>query len=244
MRKIALITGASRGIGRATALALASQGADVVINCRSRREQAEDVCREAQARGARALVVPGDVSDPEAVDAMFETVKQEWGPVDILVCNAGINRDNLFVRTRDRDFRDIVDVNLFGSFYCAQAAARAMVRKRWGRIVFVSSVVGLRGNVGQTAYSASKAALLGMTRTLARELAGRNITVNAIAPGFVETEMTGDLGEEIQSTLRAQIPAGRFGTPEEIGSLVGFLASEEAAYMTGQTLVMDGGLSI
>lgn len=244
VRRIALVTGASRGIGRATALSLASQGADVVINCRSHREEADAVCREVRARGARGLVVPGDVADPAAVEALFGTITREWAPVDILVCNAGINRDNLFLRTREKDFREIMDVNLFGAFHCAQAAARTMARRRWGRIVFVSSVVGLRGNVGQAAYSASKAALLGMTRTLARELAGRQITVNAVAPGFVDTEMTGALKEEIQSALREQIPAGRFGTPEEIGSLIGYLASEEAAYMTGQTLVMDGGLSV
>ncbi len=244
MDKIALVTGGSRGLGKSIALALAQDAVWVAINYQHGRDQALAVKEEIESCGGKAMVVQGSVAVREDVDRMVREVEEAWGPIQILVNNAGINRDNLFVRTKERDVRDLLDVNLMGAFHCAQAVSKNMIKQRWGRIISVSSVVGLTGNIGQMAYSASKSALFGMTKTLAKELSARNITVNAIAPGFIETEMTSVLSEDIRNQILQQIPLRRFGTPEEVGSLIAYLAGDHSGYLTGQTIVIDGGMSL
>ncbi|QRN85119.1 3-oxoacyl-[acyl-carrier-protein] reductase [Clostridia bacterium] len=244
MEKIAFVTGGSRGIGKAIAKSLAKEGFRVAINYRSRKEEAFAVKQELETFGQEALALKGNVADSSDVTRMVSEIEEAWGPVEVLVNNAGINKDNLFLRTKEQDLRDILDVNLMGAFFCAQAVTKKMTKKRWGRIINISSVVGLTGNVGQMAYSASKAAIFGMTKTLAKELSARNITVNAIAPGFIETEMTQALSDSVQDSILEQIPLKRFGKPEEIGELVAYLAKEESGYITGQTIVIDGGMSL
>lgn len=244
MGKIAFVTGASRGIGKAIANSLAKEGFRVAINYRSREEEALAVKKELELYGQEALLLKGNVADSSDVARMISEIEEAWGPVEVLVNNAGINKDNLFLRTKEKDLRDILDVNLMGAFFCAQGVTKKMTKKRWGRIINISSVVGLTGNIGQMAYSASKAAIFGMTKTLAKELSARNITVNAIAPGFIETEMTKTLSDSVQDSIMAEIPLKRFGKPEEIGALVAYLAKEESGYITGQTIVIDGGMSL
>ena len=244
MGKIAFVTGGSRGIGKAIAMSLAKEGFRVAINYRSKDEEASAVKQELEAHGQEALALKGNVADAADVARMVSEIEEAWGPVDVLVNNAGINKDNLFLRTKEEDVRNILDVNLMGAFFCAQAVTKKMTKKRWGRIINISSVVGLTGNVGQMAYSASKAAIFGMTKTLAKELSARNITVNAIAPGFIETEMTSVLSESVQEAILDQIPLKRFGQPEEVGALVAYLANEDSGYITGQTIVIDGGMSL
>ncbi|MCC7265088.1 MAG: 3-oxoacyl-[acyl-carrier-protein] reductase [Candidatus Latescibacteria bacterium] len=240
--KTALVTGGSRGIGRAIALRLAAEGADVAV-CARKVEAAEAVAGELQALGVRALARPADVASFAQAGALVEAVLAEWGKLDILVNNAGITRDNLLLRMSEEEWDAVLDTNLKGAFNCCKAAARAMVKARSGRIINISSVVGLMGNAGQANYAASKAGLCGFTKSLARELASRNITANVVAPGLVpETGMTGDLDEKALEKLLAQVPLGRPGLPEDVAHAVAFLASEQAAYITGQVLCVDGGM--
>ncbi|MBI2170601.1 MAG: 3-oxoacyl-[acyl-carrier-protein] reductase [Chloroflexi bacterium] len=242
--KVALVTGASRGIGRAVALRLAQAGARVGVNYRSSRQAAEAVDQAIRDAGSEALLLSADVSNASQVQAIFQELEQAWGGVDILVNNAGLTRDSLLLRMSEEDWDAVLDTNLKGAFLCSKAAARTMVRKRWGRIINISSVIGLAGNPGQANYAASKAGLLGLTRTLARELASRNITVNAVAPGFIDTAMVASLSEEAKAQVRARIPMDRFGTPDDVAAVVAFLATSEAAYVTGQVIGIDGGIAL
>lgn len=241
--RVAIITGASRGIGRSIALAMAGAGADVVINYASNDQAAAEVADLIKAAGRKALLVKADVADPQAADNLVKKAQEEFGRVDILVNNAGINRDGLILKMKNEDWDAVLSVNLKGAFNCARAVAREMVRNQYGRIINISSVVGLTGNVGQANYAAAKAGLLGMTKALAKELCSRNITVNAVAPGFVNTEMTAGLPEKVTEKLLAQIPMKRFGEPEDIAGLVVFLATDAASYITGQTIAADGGMT-
>jgi len=242
--KVALVTGSSRGIGRAIALELARQGAHVAINCASRIVEAEEVKQEIEAMGRRAVVVQGNVADPGFVDGMAKEITASLGKVDILINNAGITRDNLILRMKEEDWDAVMQVNLKGAFLCAKTFSRQMLKARWGRIINISSVVGIIGNPGQANYCAAKAGLLGMTKSLARELGSRNITVNAVAPGFIATEMTAQLSQEKEQEMLKQVPANRLGTPEDVASIVSFLANEGAGYINGQVLAVDGGMSM
>jgi 3-oxoacyl-[acyl-carrier protein] reductase len=240
--KVALVTGGSRGIGRAAAFALAKQGAQVVINYVSNEGAAREVAEQIQAAGGKAEIVQFDVGSSEAAEKAVADVAKRLGRLDVLVCSAGISIDGLLLRLKDEDFDRILAVNVKGSVACARAATKVMMRAKTGRVIFLSSVVGEMGNAGQTAYSASKAALLGVTKSMARELASRFITVNAITPGFIDTDMTGALTEEQKTSINQNIPLGRTGKPEEIAAAVVYLASDEASYITGQTLRVNGGM--
>lgn len=236
----ALVTGASGGIGGAVASALHAQGATVALAGRNREALEE----RASALGDRVHVLTADLADPDAADALAKAAVEAMGGVDILVNNAGLARDNLFVRVRDEDWQTVLDVNLTAGFRLARATLRGMMRARWGRIVAITSIVGQTGNPGQANYAASKAGMTGMTKALAAEVAARNITVNCVAPGFIDTAMTRDLGDERTARLAERIPAGRLGTPEDVASCVVFLASGEAAYVTGQTISVNGGMAM
>lgn len=240
--KTALVTGASRGIGRAVALALAEAGADVAVNYVGREQSAEETAAAIRALGRRAVAIRADVSDAAQVEWMIQRVVEEFGRLDVLVNNAGITRDNLLIRMKEDEFNAVIDTNLKGVFHCTKAAARVMLRQRGGRIVNISSVVGVTGNVGQANYAAAKAGVIGLTKACARELAGKGITVNCVAPGFIETDMTEKLSDEQKARLLSQIPLGRFGAAEDVARVVRFLASDEASYMTGQTIHVDGGM--
>ena len=240
--KVALVTGGARGIGRAIALRLAEQGADVAFMDRGDPAVAADTKAAIEALGRRALFVPGDVTDPDSCSAAVQATIDGLGQLDILVNNAGITRDDLIMRMSADDWRVVLEVNLFGAFYMTKAVLRPMLRARRGRIINITSVSGQAGQTGQANYSSSKAGLIGLTKATAREVASRSITVNAVAPGFVVTELTATLPEELQAQIRERTPLGRFGTPEEIATAVAFLASDEAGFITGQVLAVDCGL--
>jgi 3-oxoacyl-[acyl-carrier protein] reductase len=242
--KTALVTGASRGIGRAIALHLAHQGARVVVNFRAHADEAGKVCREIESLGGQALAVAGDVSQSSEVERLFAAATTVYGSVDVLVNNAGIARDNLLARLSEVDWDAVLDTNLKAAYLCSHAAVRGMMRARWGRIVNIASVIGLGANPGQANYAAAKAGLMALTRTLARELGSRDITVNAVAPGFVETDMTRDLAQQARKALTDRIALGRLGTAEDVAAAVGYLCSPAASYITGHILVVDGGLSL
>jgi len=239
--KVALVTGSGRGIGRAIAIRLAAAGATVALNATSSTDATE---KAITSTGGACSSHLGDVRDAQAVDGLVKDVVSQHGSLDILVNNAGVTRDGLLVRMSESDWRDVLDINLTGAFHCTRAVLRHMVRKRWGRIVNIGSVVGLRGNAGQANYTATKAGLVGLTRTTAQEVVSRGITANVVAPGFIETEMTVSLGESIQDQIRSHVPLGRFGSTGDVAEAVTFLATEEAGYITGQVLLVDGGLAL
>lgn len=242
LERVIVVTGASRGIGRGIAVTLAEPGDTVVINFSSSPEAAEETAGAVTAKGATAHLCRFDVANPEAVKEAFKEIIGLRNRVDVLVNNAGINRDNLLALMKAGEWDAVIDTNLKGAFLCSQAVVRTMMRQKHGRIINVTSVVGVIGNPGQCNYSAAKAGLLGLTRSLARELVSRNITVNAVAPGFIETDMTLRLPEKVRGELLTQIPAGRYGTPEDVAAAVKFLASDAASYITGQIIHVNGGM--
>lgn len=242
--KVAVVTGASRGIGRAVAKKLASLGVEVVINYNGSKERAEEVLREIEAEGGKASIYQCNVSDFAACEAFLKDVISDHGSLDILVNNAGITRDDLLMKMTEEEYDAVLDTNLKGTFNCIRFAARQMLKQRSGRIINMASVSGVLGNAGQANYSASKAGIIGLTKSAARELASRGITVNAVAPGFVNTEMTEVLSEKVKEGAVSQIPLGKFGEPEDIAEAVAFLASEGARYITGQVLNVDGGMAM
>ncbi|MGD6899817.1 3-oxoacyl-[acyl-carrier-protein] reductase [Bacillus infantis] len=240
--KSAIVTGASRGIGREIALELARQGANVAVNYSGSEAKANETVEEIKALGRDAFAVKADVSDSEAVTAMMKETLERFGSIDILVNNAGITRDNLLMRMKEEEWDEVISINLKGVFLCTKAVTRQMMKQRSGRIINVSSIVGVSGNPGQANYVAAKAGVIGLTKTSAKELATRGITVNAIAPGFISTDMTDKLNEEVKEQMLSGIPLGRLGEPSDIAKVALFLASEDSRYMTGQTLHVDGGM--
>jgi 3-oxoacyl-[acyl-carrier protein] reductase len=240
--KSAVVTGGSRGIGRAIAVRLATQGADVAFSYKGNEAAAKETAAAIEGLGRRALAIQADVSQPEAAETLVKTAIEAFSKIDILVNNAGITRDDLIMRMSVEAFREVLETNLFGAFYATKAVTRPMLKAKGGRIVNITSVSGQAGQTGQANYSAAKAGLIGLTKATARELASRGITCNAVAPGFVLTELTKDLPEALQAEITARTPLGRFATTEEIASAVAFLASDEAAFITGQILAVDGGL--
>ena len=242
--KIVLITGAGRGIGRAIAIALAKEGAEVVINYNGSEERAKEVKQTIEENGGKASIYKCNVSDFVACEAMIKDIVKEYGHLDILVNNAGITKDGLIMKMKEEDFDSVLNVNLKGTFNTIRHSARQMLKQRSGKIINISSVSGILGNVGQANYAASKAGVIGLTKTMARELGSRGITVNAIAPGFIDTEMTEVLSEEIRENACKQIILGRFGKPEDIANTAVFLASDKADYITGQVISVDGGMNV
>ena len=242
--KVALVTGASRGIGKAIACKLAREGAKVIINYNGSKEKAEAVKSEIEAAGGQAEVYQCDVSDYTACETFIQTVIKEEGSLDILVNNAGITKDGLLMKMSEEDFDKVLDTNLKGAFNTIRFASRQMLKQKSGRIINMSSVVGVIGNAGQANYAASKAGVIGLTKAAARELASRGVTVNAVAPGFIETPMTDVLDEKVKEAIKGQIALGRYGKPEEVASTISFLASEDASYISGQVIVIDGCLSM
>lgn len=240
--KVAVVTGGSRGIGRAISTTLAAAGATVVVNYQRNAAAAEETVAAITAADGAAISVQADVSVAEDVERLFKTVIERYGTVDILVNNAGITRDTLLLRMKEDDFDAVIDTNLRGVYLCTKAALRPMTKARSGRIINITSVVGLIGNAGQSNYAAAKAGIIGFTRAVAREMASRNITVNAVAPGYIETELTAGLGDQVRAAILEAIPLGRLGAPQDVANLVCFLASDAAAYITGQTLTVDGGM--
>jgi 3-oxoacyl-[acyl-carrier protein] reductase len=244
MSRIVLVTGGSRGIGRAIAEHLGERGNAVAVNYAANADAADEVVSVIEGYGSKAIAVQADVGDSDAVTAMFEEVTAGLGSVEVLVNNAGITRDGLLLRMGPDQWDDVIATNLRSVYLCTRAALRPMVRARWGRVISLSSVSGISGNPGQANYAASKAGIIGFTRSIAREVGSRSITVNAVAPGFIETDMTEALGEDVAEAAADRIAVGRLGRPREVASAVGYLASDEAAYITGQTLVVDGGLAL
>tara|TARA_B100001750_G_scaffold229425_1_gene224804 strand:+ start:289 stop:1035 length:747 start_codon:yes stop_codon:yes gene_type:complete len=242
--RVSLITGGSRGIGKAIALQLASQGVQVAVNYISNQKAADEVVKLIEKQGASAVAVQGDVTKRADVERIFTTTAETLGPVEILVNNAGIISDSLLMRMSDEDWDSVIDLDLRSIFLCTREAIRTMLRNKWGRIINIGSVVGLRGNSGQANYAAAKAGMVGFTQSIAKEVASRNITVNCVAPGYVETDIVEDLPVGLKQSIMDRVPVGRFGYPEEIAGMVGFLASEAASYVTGQAIAVDGGLVI
>lgn len=243
-RKVALVTGGSRGIGREIALALAKEGHNMAISYGSNPEKAQEVVEEIKSFGVEAIAVKADVSIGEDVQNLVDVVLKELGTIDILVNNAGITKDNLLIRMTEEDWDKVMDVNLKGVFLCTKAVSRTMMKKRYGKIINISSVVGITGNAGQGNYSASKAGVIGFTKSMAKELASRGIRVNGIAPGFIQTDMTDVLKEEVKEEMLKHIPLNSFGSPKDIANLVVFLAGEGSDYITGQIIKVDGGMAI
>ena len=241
---VALVTGGSRGIGRAICLELARQGTAVAVNYAGNEQAAQETVEACRALGVQAEAFQADVSDPAACESLIAQVKERFGRLDILVNNAGVTRDGLLMTAKPEDFDKVLDTNLKGAYFCMKAAAKVMMRQRYGRIVNLSSVVGLRGNPGQTGYAASKAGVLGLTKAAAKELASRNITVNAVAPGFIETDMTAVLPEKAKTAMLATIPMAAPGQPEDVARAAAFFARPESAYITGQVLCVDGGMAV
>ena len=239
--KVALITGGARGIGKAIALAYARQGSDIVV-ADVNLEEAEKTAQEIEALGRKAFALTVDVTDYSKVEDAVNKILDKFAKIDILVNNAGITKDNLLLRMSQPDWDAVLNVNLKGTFNCIKAVSRPMIKHRYGRIVNIASIIGIIGNPGQANYSASKAGIIALTKTAAKELASRNINVNAVAPGFIQTEMTAKLPEEVKQKMKEAIPLAKFGTPEDVANLCLFLASEDASYITGQTIVVDGGM--
>ncbi|HZJ57027.1 MAG TPA: 3-oxoacyl-[acyl-carrier-protein] reductase [Clostridia bacterium] len=240
--KVALVTGASRGIGRAIAIRLAQLGASVGINYSSNADAAEKVVRIIEEGGGRAIAVSGDVSDSDSVAKVIARIDEEWGTLDILVNNAGITRDGLVMRMKEEDWDRVMDINLKGIFNCTKAVSRIMMKKRSGKIINISSVIGIAGNAGQSNYAAAKAGIIGFSKSVAKELASRNVQVNVVAPGFIDTDMTRVLSGEIRDGILSNIPLGRLGSPMDVADLVAFLASDCSSYITGQVINVDGGM--
>lgn len=240
----AVITGGSRGIGRAIAIKLAKLGAPVAIGYARNSVQAQEVVAAIEAAGGKAVAIQADVSNPQEGERLIAKSEDVLGPVGILVNNAGINRDTLVLRLKPEEWREVLATNLDGAFYCTRIALKGMVKRRSGRIVNIASVVGIHGNAGQANYAAAKAGIIGFTKSVAQEVARRGITVNAVAPGFITTDMTANLPEDIKADYLTRIPSGRFGTPEDVSAAVAFLCSQEAAYITGHVLTVTGGLAM
>ena len=242
--KYALVTGAAKGIGKSSVLHLAKAGINVAINYRSSEKEAELLRKEVEALGVKSLIVKADVGDVDEVKNMAKTVLQDFPRIDILVNNAGIIDDTLIVRMKDENWKPVIDTNLNGTFYCTREFIRGMMSNRWGRIINIGSIVGSRGNAGQTNYSASKAGVIGLTKSIAKELAPRNITANVIEPGYIDTDTVAVLGDEFKEVIRSRIPMGELGKPDDLGPLVAFIASDHARYMTGQVICVDGLLAV
>ncbi len=242
--KVCLVTGASRGIGRAIALELAASGADVAINFVGREDAATETARMVEELGRRALVLKADVSNSKQVETMVKEVKDRFSKIDVLVNNAGITRDNLVMLLKEKEWDDVIGTNLKGAFNCIKSVSRLMLRARYGRIVNIASVVGLTGNAGQSNYAAAKAGLVGLSKSVARELGSRGITVNVVAPGYILTDMTQDIAGEAKDSMLSAIPLKKAGTPKDVAHIVLFLASDRAAYITGQVVSVDGGMSM
>lgn len=240
--KVAIVTGSSRGIGRAVALKLAEHGANVAVNYSGSAAAAQEVVDAIRAKGRQAIAVQADVSNPEEVEKLIKTTLDTFGKIDILINNAGITRDGLLMRMKEADWDAVLDTNLKGVYLCTKAVLRPMMKQRQGSIINITSVIGLTGNAGQANYAAAKAGIIGFTKSIAQEIGSRGITVNAIAPGFIETDMTANLGEEVSKGLMTKIPLERLGSPEDIAGAAVFLASPDARYITGQTLNVDGGM--
>ena len=240
--KCALVTGASRGIGKAIALKLTSLGANLVLNYRSSEQEALEVEKQVKDMGVDAISVKGDISKLEDVETLVSTAKEKFGAIDIMVNNAGITKDTLILRMKEEDFDTVIDVNLKGVFNCLKTITPVMVRQKYGKIINLSSVVGISGNAGQVNYSASKAGVIGMTKSLAKEVGSRGINVNAVAPGFIETDMTDVLGDKYKDEIKKNIPLKKLGKPEDVANVVAFLASENSDYITGQVIHVDGGM--
>jgi 3-oxoacyl-[acyl-carrier protein] reductase len=240
--KTAVVTGASRGIGRAIAIKLAKLGANVVVNYRKSEDAVLDVVKEIEALGVKALAVKADISSYSDVEIMMKKCIEKFGSIDILVNNAGITKDGLLMRMKEQDFDSVIDINLKGAFNCTKHVSAIMLRQRSGRVINISSVTGITGNAGQVNYSSAKAGIIGMTKSVAREFASRGVTCNAVAPGFIQTDMTNALPIKVKDTLMNTIPLKRLGTPNDVANVVAFLASEEASYITGQVINVDGGM--
>jgi 3-oxoacyl-[acyl-carrier protein] reductase len=240
--KTAVVTGASRGIGRAIAIKLAQMGANLVLNYNKNVSSVEEVIKEIEAIGAKAIAVQGDVSSFSDAEKIIKAAVSNFGTLDILVNNAGITKDGLLLRMKEEDFDQVISVNLKGAFNCIRHAAPIMLKQRSGRMINISSVVGISGNAGQVNYSAAKAGIIGITKSTAKELASRGITVNAVAPGFIQTDMTGELSDKVKENITASIPLRKMGRPEDVANVVAFLAGEDSAYITGQVINIDGGM--
>jgi 3-oxoacyl-[acyl-carrier protein] reductase len=242
--QVAVVTGGSRGIGRAIAQMLAAMQAFVIINYVANHAAAEDTCTAIAAAGGEAASRCFDVADAAGTEQAFNSILDDWGRIDILINNAGVTRDTLVLRMKEEDWQQVLQINLSGMYHCSKAAIRPMIRQRHGRIINITSIIGIIGNAGQVNYAAAKAGAIGLTKALAREVASRGVTVNAVAPGFIETEMTQGLSAQAKAELVRQIPLGRWGTPQDVADCVGFLVSSRASYITGQVIQVNGGLSM